>query len=72
MKRFAKNIVARRGFEYFIIALILLNGLVLGLETSSTLMENYGAWFKTINNIIISTITIFTSPTYRFSLIEPA
>jgi len=53
MKRFAKNIVARRGFEYFIIALIVLNGVILGLETSALLMENYSAWFSMINNIII-------------------
>ncbi len=53
MKRFAKNIVAKRSFEYFIIALIVLNGIVLGLETSSTLMENYGVWFNLVNNIII-------------------
>jgi len=58
MKRFAKNIVARRGFEYFIIALILLNGLVLGLETSSALMENYGAWFNSINKVIIGFFVI--------------
>jgi len=53
MKRFAKNIVARRSFEYFIIALIVLNGVVLGLETSAVLMESYSVWFSMINNMII-------------------
>ena len=33
-----------RRFEYFIVALILLSGVLLGMETFSELAERYGAW----------------------------
>jgi len=58
MKQFAKNIVTKRGFEYFIIALIVLNGIVLGLETSSVLMEKFGTWFDLINKLIVGVFVI--------------
>ena len=45
----ARRVVEAPGFEYFIIAVILANAVVLGLGTSPTLERRYGDWFETGN-----------------------
>lgn len=45
-------------FEHSIIALILLNALILGLETSPTLVEQYGNWFETGHSLILAVFII--------------
>ena len=47
------RIVAARAFERFIVALILVNAAVLGLETSPTVVERWGVWLEAINNFIL-------------------
>ncbi len=49
----AKRLVEAPGFEYFIIAVILGNAVVLGLGTSPTLERMYGDWFEMGNNIAL-------------------
>ncbi len=49
----ARRVVEAPGFEYFIIAVILGNAVVLGLGTSPTLERRYGDWFETGNNIAL-------------------
>jgi voltage-gated sodium channel len=58
MKKFAQHIVSKKAFEYFIIALIVTNGIVLGLETSPDLVSNYGNYLEWINNLIIAVFVI--------------
>lgn len=53
MKAFCSNIVNHTLFEKFIIGLIVLNGVILGMETSSTLMASYGQWFEWISHFIL-------------------
>lgn len=58
MQQSIKKIVEAPGFEYFIIALILLNGVVLGLETSTFLSSQYGAWLELANHVILAVFII--------------
>ena len=43
---FAARLVNAAWFEYFIIAVIILNGILLGLETSGTIDRLYGDWLR--------------------------
>ena len=58
MKKFAQSIVERRSFEYTIVALILLNGVILGLETSPDIVAAYGQWLHLGNQIILGVFII--------------
>ncbi|MDT3777351.1 ion transporter [Nitrospira sp. MA-1] len=53
MKDRAKQIVHAPWFEYGIIAFILINGVILGLETSSALVEQYGVLMHVGNHVIL-------------------
>lgn len=53
MKMFCSRIVNHAVFERTIIGLIVLNGIVLGLETSAYMMANYGEMLLMVNNIIL-------------------
>jgi len=54
MRKFAKKIVETKAFEYFIVALILINGVVLGLETSPDILAKYGTWLAFVNHAILA------------------
>ena len=73
MKKFARKIVEQRLFEHFIIGLILLNGVVLGLETSPDIMAQYGQWLTLASDIILIVFVIeaalkITAVAPKFSL----
>ncbi len=53
MNKIAANIVRQPLFEHSIIALILLNGVILGLETVPALMADYRNWFEHGLNLIL-------------------
>jgi len=53
MKAFAKRIVEGRGFEPFMIGLILFNAVLIGLETSHDVVEHYGQLLHLGNDIIL-------------------
>ncbi len=53
MKAFAQRIVAQPLFEYFIVGLILLNGVVLGLETNDVMVARYGPLMQFANQAIL-------------------
>ncbi len=53
MKQFAHRIVSTSLFEYVIIALILVNGVILGMETSPDLVREYGHLFHLANYLIL-------------------
>lgn len=53
MKKFAENIVKNPLFERSIIGLILLNAVILGLETAPTLVAQYSEWFALLHNLIL-------------------
>jgi len=58
MKRFALSIVEKPSFEYFIIGLILLNAVILGLETSPSIVAEYSEWLSLGNQLILGVFII--------------
>ena len=53
MKSFCANIVANKWFDRIIIALIILNAAILGLETSAEMNAKYGSLFSFINQFVL-------------------
>ncbi|GJL66184.1 MAG: hypothetical protein NPIRA05_11550 [Nitrospirales bacterium] len=53
MKQIARRLVGAPVFERLIIGLILVNGVILGMETSPDLVEEYGVFFHLANHIIL-------------------
>lgn len=53
MKEKIQQLVSSNTFEYFIVALILLNGAILGLETSPTLAVRFHVWFELGHQLIL-------------------
>ena len=58
MKELAQSIVGKIAFEYFIVALILLNGVILGLETSPAIVAQYGDWLHLGNQLILGVFIV--------------
>jgi voltage-gated sodium channel len=58
MKKFASKLVGHAYFERFIIALILINAVLLGLETVPEWVVAYGAYFDWGNRIIVAVFVI--------------
>ncbi len=58
MKLWAQRVAESRGFEYFIVALILINAVILGLETSPGILEEYGDLLHLGNQIILGIFII--------------
>lgn len=58
MKKIAQNIVSRKSFEYTIIGLIIFNGVILGMETSPTIVADYGEILLLINHLILAVFVI--------------
>ena len=52
-RHYCRRIVAAPLFERTIVGLILVNALILGLETDPGLMERYGAWLELGNDLIL-------------------
>jgi len=53
-----KNLIASRRFEYAIIALVVVNAIILGLETSSAVMAAAGSLIKALDAIILSVFVV--------------
>jgi voltage-gated sodium channel len=51
---FASRLVSAAWFEYFIIGVIIVNGIILGLETSATISRRYGDWLYLGNDIALA------------------
>ncbi|NOX27720.1 MAG: ion transporter [Gammaproteobacteria bacterium] len=58
MRDWAKRIADSSSFEYFIVALILINAVILGLETSPTIMASYESILAWGNRIILGVFII--------------
>ena len=46
-------LIANRAFDYLILAVIVINAVVLGMETFEPLAAKYGSTFTAVNNIIL-------------------
>jgi len=53
-----KNIVLSKLFQNFIIAIIILNGITMGLETSKPFMASFGEFISLFDKIVITIFTI--------------
>lgn len=53
MKKLCQTLVSNPLFEYFIITLILVNAVILGLETDQSINQNYGQWLTLGNQVIL-------------------
>ena len=54
VKRAAQRLVSAPSFEYVIIALIVGNGALLGVETSPELVRQYGEWMHLGNQVVLA------------------
>ena len=55
---FPARLVNSNWFEYFIIAVIIVNGVLLGLETSADLAARYGRWMMLGNQIALAVFIV--------------
>ncbi|NVJ59045.1 MAG: ion transporter [Gammaproteobacteria bacterium] len=53
-----KRLIENSRFQNFIIAIIVVNAIILGLETSPDIMVSYGTWLVTIDRIILGIFLI--------------
>ena len=53
MRAFCSRLVSHKYFERIIVFLILLNGVVLGLETVPEIVKSFGFWLEFVNNAIL-------------------
>ena len=53
-----RSIVAHKWFEAFVLSVIVVSGITMWLETSSTMMDSYGNILHTFDKIIIAIFTI--------------
>lgn len=58
MKEFARRIVQARWFEPWMVALILFNAVIIGLETSHEVMDDYGRWLELGNDVILGVFVL--------------
>ncbi len=58
MRQGAQRIAESRGFEYFIVALILINAVILGMETSPSMEADYGKYLHWGNRLILAVFII--------------
>jgi len=58
MQENIKNFVENSKFQNFIIALIIINGITMGFETSKDVMQSYGSYFHIFDKLVISIFTI--------------
>ena len=56
--KISAGLVNSNWFEYFIIAVIIVNGIILGLETSSTISRLYGDWLYLGNDIALGVFIV--------------
>ncbi len=53
-----KNLIEASWFGNLIIGLILMNGLVIGLETNPELVVRYGDWFEWVNYLVVTVFVL--------------
>lgn len=51
--QFCKKVASQHWFEQTILAIVVFNGVIIGLETSQSLHDRYGALFLSLNSIIL-------------------
>jgi voltage-gated sodium channel len=58
MKAFARRLVEAPSFEAWMVGLILVNAVIIGMETSRELTAGYGRWLELINDLILAVFVV--------------
>jgi len=58
MQKKIKSFVEDARFQNFIMALIILNGITMGFETSKEIVQSYGSFFYIVDKLVITIFTI--------------
>jgi voltage-gated sodium channel len=58
MRESARRIVQARWFEPWMVGLILFNAVIIGLETSHEVMEDYGRWLQWGNDLVLAVFVL--------------
>jgi voltage-gated sodium channel len=58
MQAFCRRLVQARWFEPWMIALIVFNGVLIGLETSHEIAQQYSAWLELGNHVILGVFIV--------------
>jgi voltage-gated sodium channel len=58
VQRFARRVVEAPWFEPFMIGLIVVNAVLIGLETSRDFVERYDGWLSTGNDVILAVFVV--------------
>ncbi|HUU73810.1 MAG TPA: ion transporter [Burkholderiales bacterium] len=58
MKERIQRLVEGPRFQYFIVVLIVINAIILGMETSDYLMTNFGVFLKAVDALILKVFVI--------------
>ncbi len=53
MREKVTKFISKPGFGYFILGVIVVNAIVLGMQTSKTLMDHDGGWLDLIDNVCL-------------------
>ena len=53
IRKRCQEISEHKAFERFVVAVIVINGVILGLETSTHIVTQYGAWLQMGHNIVL-------------------
>ncbi len=54
IRAFCQKVTAHKSFERFVVAVILINGVILGLETSADIYAKYGDWLQMGNHLVLT------------------
>ena len=58
MQEYCQRLVSSRYFDFSIVTLILLNAVIIGLETSASIFASYHEWFVVLNRLILTVFII--------------
>ncbi|MBF0264521.1 MAG: ion transporter [Gammaproteobacteria bacterium] len=58
IKKSIETFISNNNFQYFITGLIIFNGILMGLETSKSLIDSYGQMMHFLDNLIVAIFTV--------------
>lgn len=58
MKEKLRQFIEGNTFQNTIIGLIIINAIILGMETSDSIMQSYGIWLKAVDSLILKVFVI--------------
>jgi hypothetical protein len=65
-----RRVIEDRRFERFIVGAIVINAITLGIETSSTAMQQVGGLLHLIDHALLAMSSLRSSPRLRFTVVN--